>query len=115
MSIINWQRREKPGQYAEWEKRQRLQLPDLEDVLDEPLGTPVARPRTARVVSDEIEHLRNELAGARELVKQGEAKEAALVAELTKAVDDELAAKKAAHDADVAELESLRPATGETA
>ena len=74
-----------------------------------PLGTPK---RTAAVVALQLQHLREDLTDARAVVKQGEEKEAALVIELAKTVDEEIAAKKAAHDAEVAELEGLRPATG---
>jgi len=74
--------------------------------------TGTQRPRTAQTIAAEIEHLRAELANARALVAQGEAKEAELTAELKVKIDEEIAAKKAAHDAEVAELEGLRPATG---
>lgn len=130
MSIITmpeWvnRKRVKPNEEHatwEWEKRAPLKLPDdmmheldralAEERFQPPLGTPV---RTAQTVSDEINRLQHELANARELVKAGEAKEATLVAELKAKIDEEIAAKKAAHDAEVAELEGLRPSTGETA
>lgn len=132
MSIIempNWikrtRRQQEAERYQERLERGAYKLPeDLMSELDRaledehcrpPLGTPVRPPRTAQIISAEIEHLREELAHARELVKQGETKEATLVAELTKAVNDEIAAKKATHETEVAALESLRPATGEPA
>jgi hypothetical protein len=96
--------------------RGRLKLPedlqrDLAAALDEPFGAPV---RTAQYIADELAHLRNELTNARELVAKGEAKEAELQAELKVKIDEEIATKKATHDAEVAELEGLRPSTGET-
>jgi hypothetical protein len=119
MSLISWPRRSDPGRvvYPEADIRPPFKLPsdlerDLAAALDEPFGAPQ---RTARTIEAELVHLRDELAHARELVKQGEAKEADLTAELTKAVDEEIAAKKATHDTEVAALESLRPSTGETA
>jgi hypothetical protein len=127
MSIIEmpkWAKRRMQEDYDRSDTRPYKIPEDMMHELDEaladergrpPLGTPSRLPRTAQTISFEIERLRDELTHARELVKQGEAKEATLVAELTKAVDEEIAAKKATHDADVAELESLRPATGETA
>lgn len=74
-----------------------------------PLGTPR---RTAALIAQQLQHLREDLTDARAVVKQGEEKEASLVVELAKVVDEEIAAKKTAHDAEVAELEGLRPATG---
>jgi hypothetical protein len=113
MSLISWPKRHSDSEYYdEFERQQRIKLPpdleqDLARALDEPFGAPA---RTAQTIAAEIEHLRDELTNARELVKRGEAKEATLVAELTAAVDEEIAAKKATHETEVAELESLRPA-----
>lgn len=94
--------------------RPRLKLPpdleqDLARALDEPFGAPV---RTAQSVAGELAHLHDELANARELVKAGEAKEAALQLELKVKIDEEIAVKKATHDTEVAELEALRTSTG---
>jgi hypothetical protein len=117
MSLVHWPHRREPPELI-LGPRDRLKLPeDLERDLhaalnDEPFGAPQ---RTAQAIAAEIARLRTELTNARELVAQGEAKEATLVAELTKAVDDQIAAKKAMHDTEVAELEALRPSTGETA
>jgi hypothetical protein len=80
-----------------------------------PLGTPVKPPRTARVVADDIEWVKGEIEKVEGWLKHGRENLAELTDELKVKIDDELAAKQAAHDADVAELESLRPATGETA
>jgi hypothetical protein len=132
MSIIempNWIRRKR--QYAQqnehYEHRdpRPYKLPedmmaDLDRALiDErgqpPLGTPSPKPRTAAAIAQQLEHLREDLTDARAVVKQGEEKEAALVIELAKAVDEEIALKKATHDTEVAELQALRPATGESA
>jgi hypothetical protein len=119
MSLISWPRRREQTRvvYPETDIRLPFNLPpdlerDLAAALDEPFGAPQ---RTARTIEAELVHLRDELAHARELVKQGEVKEADLTAELTKAVDEEIAAKKATHDTEVAALENLRPATGEQA
>jgi hypothetical protein len=122
MSLVNWPRRRGERSRVvypepEGDIRPPFKLPpDLErqlsEALDEPFGTPA---RTAQTVADELAHLRDELANARELLKQGEAKEAALQLELKIKIDEEIAAKKAAHDTEVAELESLRPSTGDTA
>jgi len=84
----------------------------LQHAIDGPFGAPL---RTAQIVADELAHLRDELALARELIAKSETKELELVAERDRRIDEEIAAKKATHDAEVAELEGLRPSTGEPA
>lgn len=115
----------RPGAVNRFDHDRNFQIPDdmhreLDQALAEaadraPLGTPAPRPRTAQVIANELEHLRTELANARELVKAGEAKEAQLEAERDKAIDEEIAVKKATLETEVAELEALRPKAGETA
>jgi hypothetical protein len=70
--------------------------------------------RTAQIIADDIAHLRSELSAARMLVAQGEAKEAELVAELQTRIDEETLAHRAECEAKLAELEKLRPSTGES-
>ena len=113
MSLISWPRRSDPGRvvYPEADIRPRIKLPpdlerDLAAALDEPFGAPQ---RTARTIEAELVHLRDELAHARELVKQGEAKEAELVGELSTVVEMEMAVLKATHESEMAALETLRP------
>ena len=113
MSLISWPRRSDPGRvvYPEADIRPPFKLPpdlerDLAAALDEPFGAPQ---RTARVISDEINHLQHDLADARELVKQGEAKEVMLQTELHAKLDEEMATARAEHEMKLAELEKLRP------
>ena len=135
MGIIempDWIRRNRNGKAKPYEEAERFQkslergvykMPeDMMRQLDEalleerrgaPLGTPAPRPRTAATIAAELDHLREELNNARELVKVGEAKEALLVTERDKAIDDEIAAKKVTHETELAELEALRQSTGE--
>lgn len=109
----------RPGAINMMPDNGNFQIPDdmkheLDQLLEEerrhaPPGTPK---RTATTIAQQLEHLREDLTDARAVVKQGEEKESALVIELAKTVDEEIAAKKATHDAEVAALEDLRPATG---
>jgi hypothetical protein len=89
--------------------------PDMEQALEHAMDdySGVKHVRTAQVISNEIAHLRSELSAARMLVARGEAKEAELVAELQSRIDEETAAHKAECEAKLAELEKLRPSTGE--
>ena len=93
--------------------RRGPKLPDdfeqrLTETLEQDMKGYAMVQRTAAVIAQEIEHLRRELDGARDLVKQGEAKEIELVAELTKTLDEEVAAAQARHLAELAEIERLR-------
>jgi hypothetical protein len=98
----------------------KRQLPDwlarAEDSLarGEGVAYSYAPMRTAQVIAAEIAHLRSELSAARMLVAQGEAKEAELVAELQTRIDEETLAHRAECEAKLAELEKLRPSTGES-
>lgn len=112
-----WPRKEQP-RFDEQEPRV-FRLPpdlerDLEIVLDDYSGVNKMRMRTAQIISNEIANLRDELSRARELVAQGEAKEAALIAELQARIDEEAAGHKAECEAKLAELDKLRPSTGES-
>jgi uncharacterized protein YqgV (UPF0045/DUF77 family) len=64
--------------------------------------------RTAQIIASELDHLREELKNARELVEKGEAKELELVAERDRKIDEEKAAHEAECAAKLAELEKLR-------
>lgn len=92
---------------AELESVRRLKLPpDLEQGLANAMddfGGKNKRLPTAKQLADEVYHLKQELVGARQLVADGEAKVAKLEAQLAERLDVE-----------IAELERLRPKTGET-
>jgi len=110
-----WPRKE-PLRLDEQEPRAFKLPPDFEqqlaDTLDDYSGE--KRVRTAQIIADDIAHLRSELSAARMLVAQGEAKEAELVAELQTRIDEETLAHRAECEAKLADLEKLRPTTGES-
>ena len=65
-------------------------------------------PRTAQIIADDIEHIKSKMAEAKQLMSDAEKRIAELQAELTKKLDDDAAASKARHDAELAEIERLR-------
>jgi hypothetical protein len=111
-----WPRKEPLRPLDEQEPRTFRMPPDMERDLEIALDdySGVKRVRTAQIIADDIAHLRSELSAARMLVAQGEAKEAELVAELQTRIDEETATHKAECEAKLAELEKLRPSTGES-
>jgi hypothetical protein len=100
-----WPRKEQPRPRLDEQEPRPFKLPaDLEqqlaDAMDDYSGE--KRGPTAKVLSDAIARIERELVGARQVVANSEARVVELKAQLAKQLD-----------AEIAELEQLRPKTGD--